>query len=134
MMYELLHADRPFRGKDKRTLIKKGEYLFPPTILLSEACKSCVSSFLQVDVSNRLWNGPENWTLLTKHAFFLDIDWKLAPLKKLNPLFVPCATKSNFETFGDVNVKGNVEKRKVPASELAADLAMIDKAFKVSLR
>ncbi|TPX37553.1 hypothetical protein SmJEL517_g00627 [Synchytrium microbalum] len=134
MMYELLFADRPFRGKDKRNLIRKGEYRLPidTTVVISPECESCLAGFLQIDISKRLGHEESGMRALMSHPFFSTISsWRDASIKQLEPCFVPSSTRPNFEVISDVDpVKALVEKKKIGAVQLASDLSLIEKAFK----
>lgn len=73
LMFEMVYADRPFRGKNKRENIMKGEYRFPSSrsVPISSSCKTCISDFLQLKVESRLGCGLENMKKFREHPFFV---------------------------------------------------------------
>lgn len=117
MMFEMIYADRPFRGKHKRQLISKGEYKFPSSKFghISSACKTCISDFLQLKVDERLGCGLEGMRRFRDHPFFIakrarkakktskgveipavkikPINWNKLLKKQIPPLYLPLALK-----------------------------------------
>lgn len=117
MMFEMIYADRPFRGKHKRQLISKGEYKFPSSKFghISSACKTCISDFLQLKVDERLGCGLEGMRRFRDHPFFIakrsrkakktskgveipavkikPINWNKLLKKQIPPLYLPLAQK-----------------------------------------
>ncbi|KAI9094923.1 kinase-like protein [Phlyctochytrium arcticum] len=132
MAYELLLGERPFRGKHKRELIKKGEWKFPPQPAsnealsintsvsaggmatttsarrpnrfprLSETSTSFISGLMTMDVNSRLGCGEEGQVCLMTHPFFEDLSWEKLERKEIPPVFVPAKNKSNFDATHDL--------------------------------
>ncbi|KAJ3221888.1 hypothetical protein HK099_002994 [Clydaea vesicula] len=72
VMYEMIYADRPFRGKHKRENIIKGEYRMPNSKFthISTSCKSFINELLQTQVNKRLGCGLEGMKKYKSHPFF----------------------------------------------------------------
>jgi serine/threonine protein kinase len=72
VLFEMIFADRPFRGKNKRDNIVKGEYRMPLSKFshISGACRAFISDLLTVDVSVRMGAGLEGMKKFRTHPFF----------------------------------------------------------------
>ncbi|TPX59208.1 hypothetical protein SpCBS45565_g07800 [Spizellomyces sp. 'palustris'] len=126
MAYELMLGERPFRGKHKRDLIKKGDWKFPnpssssSDILanpsksqkqhhhqpryprITDVSKSFISGLMTVDIHKRLGCGEEGREALREHAFFSDIAWDKLLRREFAPVFVPPKNKANFDATHDL--------------------------------
>lgn len=72
VMFEMIFADRPFRGKHKRENIAKGEYRMPNSKFshISANCRAFISDLLQIQITNRLGCGLEGMGKYRQHPFF----------------------------------------------------------------
>lgn len=126
MAYEMMVGERPFRGKHKRDLIKKGDWKFPANSMssptssfnsqsrsrsdrrqerfprLTETARSFISGLMTMDPTKRLGCGEEGKAALRAHPFFGDISWDKLVRKEVAPVFVPPRNKANFDATHDL--------------------------------
>lgn len=77
MMYELLYGRSPFNSKDQRKIFQRivqEKPVFPPSVEISDACKSIILRFLDKDPKKRLGANGDHMEV-RQHEFFSSIDY-----------------------------------------------------------
>ncbi|KAL2915646.1 hypothetical protein HK105_204831 [Polyrhizophydium stewartii] len=93
LLFELVFAERPFRTKNRRELIKKGVFSFPYHMpAISEICQSAISGFLAFDPAHRIGFGEIGQPLLRGHPYFLGLSWAAVERREQAPIYVPALT------------------------------------------
>ncbi|KAI8909205.1 kinase-like domain-containing protein, partial [Gorgonomyces haynaldii] len=87
ILFELICGERPFRGKNRRELIKIGRYSIPARVCPSSHCRALMEGLLQVNPTKRL--GYNDDQKLRLHPWFLGLDWGLVSQKKIVAVYKP---------------------------------------------
>lgn len=151
-MFEMIYADRPFRGKQKKENIMKGEYKMPTSKFthLSTPCKNFIKDLLQTNLTKRLGCGLEGMKKYKDHPFFKTawiekppknvigaeppdvakkikpINWRKLERKEIEPLFVPFAPRVILDVGKKKKIEKNTEEDKAKEAEKEADFIALE--------
>lgn len=102
-MLTLLDLQRPFDGNSENTLsgqIQAANPKYPITSPpVSLPCLYAIGAALEPDRSKRMGS---TWASFINHEFFKPLDFELLEQKKIEPVFVPAADKTNFDATYDL--------------------------------
>ncbi|KAH8661196.1 kinase-like domain-containing protein [Ilyonectria robusta] len=98
LFYECIYNKRPFVGGSKGSLSSKIQTANPeypvtqPAVSL--ACLDAIGSALDPNRDTRMGS---TWDSFANHEFFKVFDFELLEQKRIEPIFVPCSHKTNFD-------------------------------------
>ncbi|KAI8812019.1 kinase-like domain-containing protein [Cladochytrium replicatum] len=130
ILFEMVFRERPFRGKDKRDKIQKGEWYFPPENKprpVSPECCSLIEELLESEPDQRIGVGA-NMEAFRKHTYFNGLDWQALERKQITPTFVPPSKASNFNAMLDLE-EVLLEDRPLKATNRKADISKMSDAM-----
>ncbi|KAI9209333.1 kinase-like domain-containing protein [Polychytrium aggregatum] len=143
VMFEMIFVERPFRGKHKRDLIKKGEWIFPAipnnhytsADPPSSSCQQAIKGFMEMDVNKRFGVGLDGLQAMKQSSFFSSVAWDRLHLKEHPAPFVPPANNVFLENpsapspeLEHLRPKANGTK-KPEAPNVIADLNTMQRKF-----
>ncbi|KAH8661148.1 kinase-like domain-containing protein [Ilyonectria robusta] len=103
LFYECIYNKRPFGGDSKGSLssqIQAANPKYPITHPpVSLACLYAIGSALDPNRNTRMGS---TWDSFANHEFFKVFDFELLEQKRIEPIFVPCSHKTNFDGTYDV--------------------------------
>ncbi|KAJ4228794.1 Serine/threonine kinase [Fusarium falciforme] len=98
LFYECIYNKRPFVGGSKGSLssqIQTANPKYPVTQPpVSLACLHAIGSALDPNRDTRMGS---TWDSFANHEFFKVFDFELLEQKRIEPIFVPCSHKTNFD-------------------------------------
>lgn len=103
LFYECIYNKRPFEGNSEASLsnvIQAANPKFPITSPpVSLPCLYAIKAALHVNPELRM---GRTWNSFIENEFFSYIDFELLEQKKIEPVFVPSADKTNFDATYDL--------------------------------
>ncbi|KAI0133587.1 kinase-like domain-containing protein [Xylariales sp. AK1849] len=103
LFYECIYNKRPFEGNSESslsTVIQAANPKFPITQPpVSLPCLYAIKDAMRSNPRERMGN---TWLSFTNHEFFMDINFIDLEAKRLQPVFIPSADKTNFDATYDL--------------------------------